>query len=63
MTKTKTKTIYTKWIVESLLRQGFRPVDSYPNPLKLELMCWEFEDTKEFEQALSYALKEGARRG
>lgn len=59
---TKTKTIYTKWIVEGLLKRGFHPIDTYPNPLKLEFMCWEFEDTPEFEQALSDTLRKGGSR-
>ena len=53
---TKTKTIYTKWVVEGLLKLGYQPIDTYPNPLKLEFMCWEFEDTPEFEQALGIVL-------
>lgn len=59
---TKTKTIYTKWVVEGLLKMGFHPVDTYPNPLKLEFMCWEFEDTHEFEQALTCILHKGGQR-
>jgi hypothetical protein len=27
---------------------GFRPVETIPNPLKPEFICWAFEDTKEF---------------
>ena len=50
---TKTKTIYTKWVVEGLLKMGFHPIDTYPNPLKLEFMCWEFADTPDFELALT----------
>ena len=58
---TKTKTIYTKWVVEGLLKLGFMPIDTYPNPMKLELMCWEFADTDEFETALSEVI--AARQG
>lgn len=62
---TKTKTIYTKWVVEGLLKMGFHPIDTYPNPLKLEFMCWEFADTPDFELALTQVLnlKGGARNG
>ena len=46
--KTKTKLIYSKRICEQLMLMGFRPVETIPNPIKPEFICWAFEDTKEF---------------
>lgn len=62
--ETKTKTIYAKWVAEGLLKLGFRPIDTYPNPMKLEFLCWEFADTDEFEVALSevIATRQGGGR-
>lgn len=54
--KTKTKLIYSKRICEQLMLMGFRPIETIPNPIKPEFICWAFEDTKEFNQALSYLL-------
>ena len=54
--KTKTKLIYSKRICEQLMLMGFRPVETIPNPIKPEFICWAFEDTKEFNQALSLVL-------
>jgi hypothetical protein len=44
----KTKLIYSKRICEQLMLMGFRPVETIPNPIKPEFICWAFEDTKEF---------------
>ena len=57
----KTKTIYARWVCEQLLQLGFRPVDIFPNPLKPEFMCWAFEQTKEFDEALTNILSQGVR--
>lgn len=54
--KTKTKLIYSKRICEQLMLMGFRPIETIPNPIKPEFICWAFEDTKEFNQALSIVL-------
>lgn len=52
----KTKLIYSKRVCEQLMLMGFRPVETIPNPLKPEFICWAFEDTKKFNQALSLIL-------
>lgn len=52
----KTKTIYARWVCEQLLQLGFRPIDTFPNPLKPEFMCWQFEWTEEFDKALTNIL-------
>ena len=51
--KTKTKLIYSKRICEQLMLMGFRPIETIPNPIKPEFICWAFEDTKEFIASLS----------
>ena len=52
----KTKLIYSKRICEQLMLMGFRPVETIPNPLKPEFICWAFEETEEFNKAISLLL-------
>jgi hypothetical protein len=35
---------------------GFRPIETIPNPLKPEFICWVFEWTDEFDAALDAVL-------
>ena len=45
----KTKLIYSKKVCEQLMLLGFRPVETIPNPLKPQFICWAFEWTEEFD--------------
>ena len=49
----KTKLIYSKRICEQLMLMGFRPIETIPNPLKPEFICWVFEWTDAFDAALT----------
>lgn len=50
------KIIYSKRIMYALLEKGFRPIEGFPNPTNPQYLCWAFEWTDEFEQALSEIL-------
>lgn len=52
----KLKIIYARKVCEQLMMMGFRPVDIMPNPLKPEFLCWAFEWTDEFDDALCEVL-------
>ncbi len=54
--RTQTKIIFAKRIMIKLLEMGFRPIDTFPNPTKPEYMCWAFEWTDEFDDALNIVL-------
>lgn len=56
------KIIYARWVCEKLLQNGYNPIETYPNPLRPELLCWGFEDTPGFEETLGVILG-GARNG
>ena len=61
ITKPKTKIIYAKWVCEELLQLGFRPIDTFPNPIKPDLFCWAFEWTDQFDVALTNILSQEVR--
>lgn len=48
-----TKTIYSRWLATELRDKGFEIVKVHANPKKPQLDCYDFEDTPEFEAALS----------
>lgn len=48
-----TKEIYSLKMAVYLRKQGFKIVDTGVNPYKPEFETWFFEDTDEFEQAIS----------
>lgn len=50
------KIIYSKRVCEQLMLLGFRPIETIPNPLKPEFICWVFEWTDEFDAALDAVL-------
>lgn len=52
----KTKLIYSKKVCEQLMLLGFRPVETIPNPLKPQFICWAFEWTEDFDKALNLVL-------
>lgn len=49
----KIKTIYTRWLAEYLVNQGFRVIGLKPNPNHPELCCWAFENTEALKTALT----------
>ena len=52
----KQQIIYSKKVLDQLLELGFRPIESFPNPIKPYLMCWAFERDEEFDKALDIIL-------
>lgn len=64
--QSKAKIIYSKNVCEQLMLLGFRPIETIPNPIKQEFVCWVFERDEEFDKALDIILtnyKGGARNG
>ena len=64
--QSKTKIIYSKNVCEQLMLMGFRPIETIPNPIKPEFVCWAFVETEEFNKTLDIILtnyKGGARNG
>lgn len=61
--KLKEKIIYSKKVCEQLIGMGFRPIDTFPNPLKPEFMCWAFDWTDEFDTVLSEILPQFNQKG
>lgn len=47
------KTIYTRWLATELRDRGFQILRVHANPRKPQFDCYDFEDTAEFEEALS----------
>ena len=54
--ETKRKIIFAKWVLLELMKLGFNPVETLPNPMDSRFLCWSFNDTEEFEVALSQVL-------
>ena len=50
------KIIYSKRVCEQLMLLGFRPIETIPNPLKPEFICWVFEWTDAFDAALTQVV-------
>ena len=59
--RTQTKIIFSKRIMIKLLEMGFRPIDTFPNPTEPKYMCWAFEWTEEFNDALNVVLGQEVR--
>lgn len=47
----KEKIIYTRWIANELVRQGFPVVRVEENPNKPDFDCWVFAETADFKKA------------
>lgn len=47
------KIIYTRWLAQELIRQGFPVVRIERNPIKPEFYCWVFAETDEFITAFA----------
>jgi hypothetical protein len=50
------KVIYSMRVYLGLVKKGFSPISTMPNPRKSNLICWVFEKTPSFEEALSEIL-------
>lgn len=48
-----TKTIYSEWLASALMKKGFRIKDIRLNPKDNRFKCYDFEDSVEFENAIS----------
>lgn len=49
----KIKIIYTRWLAECLVNQGFRVIGLRPNPNHPNFCCWVFENTEALNSALT----------
>ena len=49
--------IYTKWLAAALRNEGFDIIKIGANPNKPEFDCYFFEDTDDFQKALSKVSK------
>ena len=58
----KRKIIFSKKIMLELMQLGFNPVETMPNPTNNRFLCWSFEWTPEFDDALCKVLG-GEHRG
>lgn len=45
--------IYSLAMFKELVKWGYFPLRTIPNPKKPDLQCWVFEDTNEFRQKLT----------
>lgn len=47
-------TIYTKWLANALINQGFRVIRTEANKKQPELICWIFENNADLQIAIRY---------
>lgn len=59
----KQEIIYSYRVMEQLIRMGYIPVATIPNPKNTKYNCWIFEWNEEFQRDLSKILKEVSRHG
>lgn len=52
----KNKIIYSKRVMVQLVEAGFIPITTMPNPGHEPMICWIFEITPEFKDALDKIL-------
>jgi hypothetical protein len=57
------KIIYALWVMEKLVKLGYYPVKTLPNPKDTRFNCWVFESTEKFEKDLTRILKGGSNNG
>ena len=62
MNKVEQKIIYSKKVMQQLLERGFRPIDTFQNPIDPRYMCWAFEKTEMLENALEQIFYGGGAR-
>jgi hypothetical protein len=48
--------------MKELTKRGFNYTVTVPNPRNPQLMCWDYEDTPEFEKAFSEITKRRKQR-
>lgn len=58
----KQEIIYSLKVMEQLVRLGYVPVATLPNPKNIKYNCWVFEQTEEFQKDLSMVLKEASQK-
>lgn len=58
----KTKIVYNTKIAAELCRQGFKVIRTQPNPQKPWLVCYVFEVSPGFYEALSKEVERRAAR-
>ena len=52
----KEKIIYTQWLANDLIRQGFPFLEVRANPERPEFNCWVFENTLALRNAIERLL-------
>lgn len=57
----KTRMVYRLDYAVELMKKGYQPVCTMPNPQKPHLTTWVFEWTKEFEADFKALVREGRR--
>lgn len=55
----KNRIIYSKRIMTKLVEAGYIPKGTMPNPTKQDFLCWIFEITPGFQEALDKFIEEG----
>lgn len=58
----KKEIIYSLKVMEQLVKLGYIPIATIPNPKNTKFNCWVFEQTEEFQKDLSVVLKEASQR-
>lgn len=59
----KQEIIYSLRVMEKLVKLGYIPVATMPNPKNPRFNCWVFEVTEAFQRDLSELLKGVSRNG
>lgn len=59
----KQEIIYSYRVMEQLVRLGYIPVATIPNPKNTKYNCWIFEWNEQFQADLSEVLKGVSRNG
>ncbi len=52
----KYEIIYSKRVMNELVKKGFFPVQTLPNPTNVKYKCWVFKNTTEFSEVLHTLL-------
>ena len=58
----KQEIIYSYRVMEQLIRMGYLPVATIPNPKNTKYNCWIFEWSEEFQRDFETALKEVSQK-
>lgn len=59
---TNKQIIYSLKVVNELIKRGFTPSLTMPNPIKPQFNCWVFDVTPEFQSAVDDVLGKRGRQ-